>query len=67
MITNKCSLIRRLHIRLQMPHYSVVPVTLFSRNLGVACRFQTRSKETPGSLIQALRDDEQEDKAKNDN
>ncbi len=31
----------------------------FSRNPGVDCLYQTRSQETPGSLIQALRDDEQ--------
>ncbi|WP_445781129.1 hypothetical protein, partial [Shewanella sp.] len=35
----------------------VIPVTLLSRNPAVVFTFQARSKETPGSLIQALRDD----------
>uniref|UniRef100_UPI00404863B6 hypothetical protein n=1 Tax=Shewanella sp. TaxID=50422 RepID=UPI00404863B6 len=35
----------------------VIPVTLLSRNPAVVFTFQAKSKATPGSLIQALRDD----------
>ncbi|WP_220492766.1 hypothetical protein, partial [Shewanella sp. SG41-3] len=46
----------------------VVPAMLLSRNPGVGFKYsRQKSKETPGSLITALRDDERVEHSNNNN